>query len=102
MARLMEKSGMKGGWRLAIAVWTGAVLALPPMPLAAQSTPPETSETPATDAVGPRELQNFSLSGRVVRPADQAPAPAPGSEGSRPNPKAAQSLKTAATSPRAT
>jgi len=66
---------MKGVWRLAIAVGTGA-LALAPAPLAAQSTPGATSNTPATDAVGPRELQNFSLSGNVTHPADQPAAPA--------------------------
>jgi hypothetical protein len=63
---------MKGGWRLGIAV-SSAVLALAPTPLPAQSTPPA-SDTPATDAVGPRELQNFSLSGTVTHPADQQPA----------------------------
>ena len=68
-----ERERMKGGWRLAIAVWTAA-LALGAGPLAAQSTPPATSDTPATDAVGPQDLQNFSLSGRVTRPADQQPA----------------------------
>jgi hypothetical protein len=35
---------------------------------------PPPSETPATDAVGPRELQNFSLPGTRTRPADPAPA----------------------------
>ena len=39
------------------------------------ATPPP--ETPATDAVGPRELQNFSLPGTRTRPADPAPT-APG------------------------
>jgi hypothetical protein len=67
---------MKGVWRLAIAVGTGAI-ALAPAPLAAQSTPGATSNTPATDAVGPRELQNFRLSGNVTHPADQQAAPPP-------------------------
>ena len=61
---------MKAGWRLAIAIGTG-MLAFAPMPLAAQSRPGATNNTPATDAVGPRELQNFSLSGNVTHPADQ-------------------------------
>lgn len=34
------------------------------------TTAPALSETPATDAVGPRELQNFSLPGTRTRPAD--------------------------------
>lgn len=65
---------MKGGWRLAMAVWTGAI-AVAPAPLAAQSAPPQSSDTPATDTVGPRELKNFSLSGTVTRPAEPQPAP---------------------------
>jgi hypothetical protein len=40
----------------------------------AQPAPPTTnSTTPATDAVGPRELQNFSLPGTKTRPADDTP-----------------------------
>jgi hypothetical protein len=61
---------MRGGLRLAIAVWAAGFM-LGPVPLAAQSVPPATTNTPATDAVGPKELQNFSLSGTVTRPADQ-------------------------------
>jgi hypothetical protein len=63
---------MRGGLRLAIAVWT-AGLVLGPAPLAAQSAPAATTNAPAADAVGPKELQNFSLSGTVTRPADQPP-----------------------------
>jgi hypothetical protein len=63
---------MRAGKRLAMAVWA-AGLALAPASLAAQSTPDSTTTTPATDAIGPRELQNFSLSGTVTRPADQPP-----------------------------
>ena len=61
--------------RLAIAVAAG--LAFAPAAGFAQSAPAETSSTPATDAVGPRELQNFSLQGTVTREADtprEAPA----------------------------
>jgi hypothetical protein len=61
---------MRGSLRLALGVWAvGFVLG--PAPLAAQSAPAATTNTPAADAVGPRELQNFSLSGTVTRPADQ-------------------------------
>ena len=45
-------------------------LALAPSVALAQETPPP-SETPATDAIGPRDLQNFSLNGTVTRPADR-------------------------------
>src|SRR3954451_5682584 len=78
---------MRGGLRLAVAVWTAGLL-LGPAPLVAQSAPPATTNTPAADAVGPKELQNFSLSGTVVRPADPpavkrtAPAPPPASRAS--------------------
>ncbi|HSQ98905.1 MAG TPA: hypothetical protein VLM36_03215 [Sphingomicrobium sp.] len=39
----------------------------------AQQAPPS-SDTPAGDSVGPKELQNFSLNGTVTHPADQQPA----------------------------
>lgn len=46
-------------------------------PALAQSAPdPAPSSTPATDAVGPQELQNFNLSGKVTKPADQPAATA--------------------------
>src|SRR5574338_1599078 len=62
---------MRGAWRLSIAVWVAAVFAAPVAAPAQQATPPQaTSNTPATDAIGPRELQNFSLGGTVTRPAD--------------------------------
>src|SRR5438045_2750662 len=61
---------MRAGKRLAMAIWT-AGLALAPSPLLAQSAPAPATNTPATDAVGPKELQNFSLSGTVTRPADE-------------------------------
>jgi hypothetical protein len=46
-------------------------LALAPSAALAQQPPPPEAETPATDAIGPRELQNFSLNGTVTRPADR-------------------------------
>src|SRR4051794_6666750 len=46
--------------------------------LAQNTAQPATTNSPASDAVGPRELQNFSLPGTTTRPADQAPsAPIP-------------------------
>ena len=56
-------------------------LALATVPALAQEAPPATN-TPATDSVGPRELQNFSIEGTVTREGEQAPvrtttAPAP-------------------------
>ena len=64
---------MRGGLRLAMVVWT-AGLVLGPAPLAAQSAPATTTNTPAADAVGPKELQNFSLSGTVTRACGPAAA----------------------------
>ena len=76
---------MKAGLRFTIA-YLAAGLAFAPAVARAQEVPAPTANvpttnTPATDAVGPRELQNFNLSGRVTRQADQPavtqPAPAP-------------------------
>lgn len=54
----------------------GGLLLMPGAAIA-QSTPdPAPSSPPAADSVGPQELQNFSLSGKVTKPADQQPAPA--------------------------
>lgn len=49
-------------------------LALAPWAALAQEAPPAVSNTPATDAVGPRALQDFSLQGTVTRAAEQPPA----------------------------
>lgn len=61
--------------------WTSVLvggLLLVPGPALAQSTPdPASGSTPATDAVGPQELQNYSLPGNVTKPADQPATTAP-------------------------
>ena len=54
----------------------GAIALVPAMALA-QEAPPPASTTPATDAIGPRDLQNFSLNGTVTRAADQPAATTP-------------------------
>lgn len=78
---------MKAVLRLKIACWAAA-LALAPMAVSAQETPsapPASSQTtnaPPSDTVGPRELQNFNLSGRVTRQAD-APVAAPAARETR-------------------
>jgi hypothetical protein len=67
---------MKAGWRFGtILLAMGAMLA-PISALAQDTTQPATSNAPATDTIGPRELQNFSLPGTTTRPADP-PATAP-------------------------
>jgi hypothetical protein len=67
---------MRAGLRLPILL-LAAGLTISPVAALAQQTSPATTNTPATEAVGPRDLQNFSLQGTVTRPVDQ-PAPAPG------------------------
>ena len=69
---------MKAKLRFGIAVfaaglWLGS-------PALAQDAAQPTCDAPPTDTVGPRELQNFSLDGKVTRPAQpvQPSATAPG------------------------
>jgi hypothetical protein len=52
----------------------GAMLALAPAPALAQDSGQAATNTPATDAIGPRELQNFSINGTVTTPAEPQPA----------------------------
>ena len=61
---------MKAALRLGIALVTAA-LALGPAGALAQEAPPATTNTPAADSVGPRDLQNFSLKGTVTQPSEQ-------------------------------
>jgi hypothetical protein len=70
---------MRAGLRLAFGL-LAAALALAGAPALAQDASQATTNTPATDSIGPRELQNFSIDGTVTRPADPQPAartPAP-------------------------
>ncbi|MFL6728649.1 MAG: hypothetical protein ACJ8E3_08400 [Sphingomicrobium sp.] len=68
---------MRAGLRFGIAAFA-AGLALGPLPALAQVVPQSATNTPATDTIGPRELQNFSLNGTVTRSAETpTPAPAP-------------------------
>ena len=65
---------MRAVSRLGNLLLAGA-LALAPTVALAQQAPSNGSDTPATDAIGPKDLQNFSLNGTVTRAADQ-PSPA--------------------------
>jgi hypothetical protein len=70
---------MRAGLRFGIAA-LAAALALAPAPSIAQNTAEPAANTVSSpaDAIGPRELQDFSLNGTVTRPAPAAPArPAP-------------------------
>jgi hypothetical protein len=66
---------MRAVLRLGVAFWV-AGLALTPAPALAQDAE-ATTNAPATDAVGPRELEGFSLQGTVTRSADPPAAAAP-------------------------
>jgi hypothetical protein len=66
---------MRAVLRLTIAMFAGG-LWLGPSLAFAQSAGQPTTNTPATDTIGPRELQNFNLNGTVTRTAD-TPPPAP-------------------------
>ena len=51
-----------------------AALAIAASPAPAQDSSPATTTAPATDSIGPRELQNFNLNGTVTTPAAPQPA----------------------------
>lgn len=62
------RAGLRWGVLMAVAgLWLGPAAH-------AQDAAQATTNTPAADAVGPRELQNFSLPGTVTRPAETPPA----------------------------
>lgn len=67
---------MRAGLRLGIAV-AAAGLVPGQAPALAQSADQPSSQAPATEAIGPRELQNFNLQGTVTRPSEPAPASRP-------------------------
>ena len=70
-----ERDEMRAGSRFGIAA-SAAALALAPVAASAQDA--ATTNTPATDTIGPRDLQNFTLNGTVTRPAATTPSrPAP-------------------------
>ena len=73
------------------AVLVAGGLWLVPAAAFAQQTSPATTNTPATDAIGPSELQNFSLPGTKTRPAEQPPAAVPTTT---PAPRARQPVAT--------
>ena len=64
---------MRAGLRVAIGL-VAAALALAPASALAQDSGQAATNTPATDSIGPRELQNFSIDGTVTRPAEPQPA----------------------------
>src|SRR4051812_44802934 len=68
---------MRAVLRLTVAMFAGG-LWLGPSAALAQSTTQPTTNTPATNTIGPRDLQDFNLNGTVTRPAD-TPPPTPSS-----------------------
>ena len=91
-----EREQMRAGLRLGFGL-LAAALAFAQAPALAQDASQATTNTPATDAIGPRELQNFSIEGTVTRPAEPQPAaraPAP------PATTAQQTRRSSTTAPR--
>jgi len=80
-----EREQMRAVSRLWKALAAGALALVPAMALA-QEAPPASSAP--TDAVGPKELQNFTLNGTVTRPADQPVAVPPASTRRQPRAQA--------------
>jgi hypothetical protein len=66
-----KRERMKAAYRLGLALVTAA-LALGPVAALAQDIPPATTNTTAPGAIGPRELQDFSLKGTVTQRAEPA------------------------------
>ena len=73
LARFTHKrEQMRAGLRLGFGL-LAAALAFAATPALAQDTGEATTNSPASDAIGPPELQNFSLPGTVTRPAEPQP-----------------------------
>src|SRR5579864_6964276 len=90
-----EREQMRAVTRLGSALLAGA-LALSPAMALAQQAPPSGSDTPATDAIGPKDLQSFSLNGTVTRAADQPAVAAPAPQRRQPRTQAAPSSSVSA------
>jgi hypothetical protein len=67
-----KRERMKAAYRFGLALVTAA-LALGPAAALAQDIPPPAANTAAPAAIGPRELQDFSLKGTVTQRPDRAP-----------------------------
>src|SRR3954452_24588837 len=74
---IQERERMTANLRVLAVLLAGAAWLAPAVALAQAVPPQTTTNTPATDSVGPAGLQDFSLKGTVTRPADQPPATAP-------------------------
>ncbi|HKX92860.1 MAG TPA: hypothetical protein VJM15_10615 [Sphingomicrobium sp.] len=90
---------MRAVSRLKLAM-LAAGLMLAASPTLAQNAQESASGTPAAEAIGPRELQNFSLDGTVTRQADAPPVGAPAQSRTTPAPPPPQGA--AGATPRAT
>ena len=69
-----ERELMREGLRWTTILVTGWLTLLPAQAGAQNTAESANVTTPATDAIGPRELQNFSLPGTKTQPAPQSPA----------------------------
>jgi hypothetical protein len=90
---------MRAGLRWKTVLLAGGLWLMPAAAIA-QEAPPATNNTPASDAIGPKELQNFSLPGTTTRPVDQAPAAPVASPPTRRTPPASTADTAQAPAPR--
>jgi hypothetical protein len=95
-----EREQMRAIHRFGELSLAGALALAPSTALAQQAPPP--SDAPPADAVGPKELQNFTLNGTVTRPADQPAAVQPASPKRAPRSEAQAPAQPAATRQSAT
>src|SRR5438309_9160971 len=102
---IQEPERMRAILRGTVVLLAGAVWLAPAAALAQGTTVPApsqaTTNTPATDAVGPSELQNFNLKGTVTRPADQPPASTQARPQTAPVPTPSRSAQTRTAPPAA-
>jgi hypothetical protein len=80
-----EREQMRAGLRLGFGL-VAAALAFAPLSALAQDAGQATTNTPATDSIGPRELQNFSIEGTVTRQAEPQSAARPPARPATPTP----------------
>jgi hypothetical protein len=80
---------MRAVSRFGYLLLAGTIAIAPATALAQEAPPPPApSDTQATDAIGPRDLQNFSLNGTVTRAADQPAATQPAQQQRQPRTEA--------------
>ncbi|MES2136397.1 MAG: hypothetical protein V4502_04975 [Pseudomonadota bacterium] len=88
---------MRAVLRASVILATAGLAAWPSLALAQdtnQVTATTNAPAPATNSIGPRDLQNFNLQGTVTRPADQPARTAPAATAPRPRAEIARTQET--------